>query len=679
MPNIYTLNNTVYQPLDYDEMVAPLLRYKQNYDEQANALSEMQARAEAQRKIAEAERDRDDGYTYNMWSNYQNDLQRLADDLGTNGISNRTVPSMLNMKKRYSSEILPIEQANARREAMKELELKNPDSIFQKMSSDLTLRDFIQHPELNYQFEKKSDIYNRAKDAASAIRESFNTDRSTDYLKKKLPFMYEAARQSGASVQDILDVMDGKVSTKTAQLVNALAMDLYNGTNVSKWSNDPLDPDNEYEKQKNMALDLIRSGIHHALGKRTFDTQWDKYGMWLAEEDEKARRKAAKKAEEEGTEAPYSSKYGTATWRIGTNNKTVDVDVVDTTQNDVKAIVEGGLSATPKSLTDHYNMRQVLPEHERLDDTDGNIKDWTTYWNEINFNKMDDNVSGKLDKAKPYILKKFNEKMYSITGALDKIGFKYKTVKDEKGRIISLTDENGNKININSAFANHKEKIALDKIKAELDYIPFDGRQEYSAADAVLNLVNSGGGKNLIMGDQDSDGAPVFAGKVIESYDKDTGEYKFKDETITQQDLFDVKDGVKKFKKGISVNNVGITPDMQYIAMEITDEGGFFDDGSVTKILVPISNALTNEDMKVARDFNETYDKWIPKDLNKSEAFNTKLSDYKRQYPNLPVDLLYRKARYDYLKDVYPYLKKPAEALMERLFHDRKAESVQRL
>ena len=678
MPNIYTLNNTVYQPLDYDEMVAPLLRYKQNYDEQANALSEMQTRAEAQRKIAEAERDRDEGYTYNMWSNYQNDLQRLADDLGTNGISNRTVPSMLNMKKRYSSEILPIEQANARREAMKEFELKNPDSIFQKMSSELTLRDFIQHPELNYQFEKKSDIYNRAKDAASAIRESFNTDRSTDYLKKKLPFMYEAARQSGASVQDILDVMDGKVSTKTAQLVDALAMDLYNGTNVSKWSNDPLNPDNEYKEQKNMALGLIRSGIHHALGNRTFDTQWNKYGMWLAEENEKAKREAAKKAEEEGTDAPYSSKYGTATWRIGTNNQSEDVDVIDTTQNDVKAIVEGGLSATPTSPTDYYNMRQVLPEHERLDDTDGNIKDWTTYWNEIKFNKMDDNVSGKLDKAKPYILKKFNEKMYSITGALDKIGFKYKTVKDEKGRIISLTDENGDKININSAFAIHNEKMALDKIKAELDYIPFDGRQEYSAADAVLNLVNSGGGKNLIIGDQDSDGAPVFAGKVIESYDKDTGEYKFKNETITQQDLFEVKDGVKKFKKGISVNNVGITPDMQYITMEITDEGGFFDEGSVTKILVPISYALTNEDMAVAARFKEMYDKWIPKDLNKSEAFNTLLSDFKRQRPDLPVDIIYRKARYEYLKTVYPYLKEPAEALMERLFHNRKAESVQR-
>lgn len=676
MPNIYTLNNTVFQPLDYDEMVAPLIRYKQNYDEQANALSEMQARAEAQRKIAEAERDRDDGYTYNMWSNYQNDLQRLADDIGNNGISNRTVPSMLNMKKRYSSEILPIEQANARREAMKELELKNPDSIFQKMSSELTLRDFIQHPELNYQFEKKSDIYNRAKDAASAIRESFNTDRSTDYLKKNLPFLYEAARQSGASVQDILDVMDGKASTKTAQLVNALAMDLYNGTNVSKWSDDPLDPDNEYKEQKNMALDLIRSGIHHALGKRTFDTQWNKYGMWLAEENEKARREAAKKAEEEGTDAPYSSKYGTATWRIGTNNQSEEV--VDSAQKEIKSIAAGGLEYAPETLGDYY-MPQVASSYERLDDTEGNIKDWTTYWNGIKFNKMDDNVSGNIDKVKPYYFKKFHEKMKRITEALDKIGFKYKTVKDEKGRVISITDENGDRINFNSTFANQKERMILDKIKAELDYIPFDGRQEYSAADAVLNLVNSGGGKNLIMGDQDSDDAPVFAGKVVESYDKDTGEYKFKDKTITQQDLFEVKDGVKKFKKGISVNNVGITPDMQYITMEITDEGGFFDKGSVTKILVPISNALTNEDMAVAARFKKLYDKYIPKDLNKSEAFNTKLSDYKRQYPNLPVDLLYRKARYDYLKSVYPYLKEPAEALMERLFHNRKAESVQRL
>lgn len=676
MPNIYTLNNTAFQPLDYDEMVAPLLRYKQNYDEQANALSEMQARAEAQRKIAEAERDRDDGYTYNMWSNYQNDLQRLADDLGTNGISNRTVPSMLNMKKRYSSEILPIEQANARREAMKELELKNPDSIFQKVSSELTLRDFIQHPELNYQFEKKSDIYNRAKDAASAIRESFNTDRSTDYLKKNLPFLYEAARQSGASVQDILDVMDGKASTKTAQLVDALAMDLYNGTNVSKWSDDPLDPDNEYKEQKNMALDLIRSGIHHALGKRTFDTQWDKYGMWLAEENEKARREAAKKAEEEGTEAPYSSKYGTATWRIGTNNQSEEV--VDSAQKEIKSIAAGGLETAQETLGDYY-MSHPLPSYERLDDTGGNIKDWTTYWNGIKFNKMSDNVSGNIDKVKPYYFKKFHEKMKRITDALDKIGFKYKTVKDEKGRVISITDENGDRINVNSTFANQKEKMILDKTKAELDYIPFDGRQEYSAADAVLNLVNSGGGKNLIMGDQDSDDAPVFAGKIVESYDKDTGEYKFKDETITQQDLFEVKDGVKKFKKGISVNNVGITPDMQYITMEITDEGGFFDKGSVTKILVPISKALTNEDAKLALSFKELYNKWIPKDLNKSEAFNTKLSDYKRQYPNLPVDLLYRKARYDYLEDVYPYLKEPAEALMERLFYNRKAESVQRL
>lgn len=124
--------NSKFRPFSYDEMVKPLVQYKQAYDEVEKDYSTLAAQTETWKDIATKENNPE---AYAMYKKYSDELNALTDDFSKGmNINNRS--QLMAMKKRYASEITPIAKADA---ALKEankyrdtIYAKDPNAIFYK-------------------------------------------------------------------------------------------------------------------------------------------------------------------------------------------------------------------------------------------------------------------------------------------------------------------------------------------------------------------------------------------------------------------------------------------------------------------------------------------------------------------------------------------------------------------
>lgn len=120
--------NSKFRPFSYDELIKPLLQYKEAYDKVEADYSNLAAQTEQWKDIANQTQNPE---AYAMYSKFANDLNKIVDDF-SKGMTLQNSSQRLDMKRRYASEILPIARAS---EAMKEandLRVKaGPDAIFE--------------------------------------------------------------------------------------------------------------------------------------------------------------------------------------------------------------------------------------------------------------------------------------------------------------------------------------------------------------------------------------------------------------------------------------------------------------------------------------------------------------------------------------------------------------------
>lgn len=119
---------SAFTPMTYDEITKPLLQ--QTEAQQAMEDSYLEANDNASKLMALANQ-QTDPIAYNRLKNYADDLKVQADNLVAKGLQTGSRQALLNMKRRYSSEINPIEIAAARRE---ELSKEQRDALLKDQS-----------------------------------------------------------------------------------------------------------------------------------------------------------------------------------------------------------------------------------------------------------------------------------------------------------------------------------------------------------------------------------------------------------------------------------------------------------------------------------------------------------------------------------------------------------------
>lgn len=237
MANYSLVVNSKFQPFSFDRYLQPYQIYGQNYKEIEEQYTDLSTKAGIWDGLAN---EQTDPYTYKMYKTYANDLENQASQLASEGLNAVSRKNMLNMRARYSKEIIPIEQAYNRKsklaEEQRKLRAANPSIMFDRDFSSISLDDLLDNPELSYTSVSGDDLYKKGKEAAISassrmmnvspalqgqywkIRQGYGADAANKFLlnQSNIPELKDAINrivsQSGVTKENLSRAIDYTIS-----------------------------------------------------------------------------------------------------------------------------------------------------------------------------------------------------------------------------------------------------------------------------------------------------------------------------------------------------------------------------------------------------------------------------------------------------------------------------------
>lgn len=258
MPNYSLQINSRFRPFSFQEMLAPWQLYGQAYKEVEDAYSALGMQAGTVETMLNRELDKD---AYNQYQGYMQGLQDQAAIIAKEGLSPEVRNTLLNMRKRYSQEIIPIQKAAERREKLAEEQRKLGNSmIFDIDAANTGLNAFMENPSLNYRSIDRKDLYSRAVNDFGQLANdlaSYGKGKPVDKFTNTFITDYGITRTQAAEFADA--IRNGNIDN-TNHVLRAIYNNLYNSTGVNGWNN----ADAEREVQN-----TILEGVAAAIGKST--------------------------------------------------------------------------------------------------------------------------------------------------------------------------------------------------------------------------------------------------------------------------------------------------------------------------------------------------------------------------------------------------------------------------
>ena len=237
MANYSLVVNSKFQPFSFDRYLQPYQIYGQNYKEIEEQYTDLSTKAGIWDGLAN---EQTDPYTYKMYKTYANDLENQASQLASEGLNAVSRKNMLNMRARYSKEIIPIEQAYNQRsklaEEQRKLRAANPSIMFDRDFSSISLDDLLDNPELSYTSVSGDDLYKKGKEAAISassrmmnvspalqgqywkIRQGYGADAANKFLlnQSNIPELKDSINrivsQSGVTKENLSRAIDYTIS-----------------------------------------------------------------------------------------------------------------------------------------------------------------------------------------------------------------------------------------------------------------------------------------------------------------------------------------------------------------------------------------------------------------------------------------------------------------------------------
>lgn len=223
-----------FTPFTFEQMLKPMAMYTEEYNAIQDSLGELATKADMFSKLAT------DPETQAMYKKYSNDLAAQAESLAKQGLTPASRQGLINMKKRYASEITPIEQAYIKREELvkeqRKLKAANPSIMFDTDFSTVSLNDIINNPAISYSSVSGDDLYKKGKEAAIAssarvmdvvpalkdqywkIRQGYGAEAANEFLlnQESIPELKQAidriVSQSGVSKNNLSRAIDYTIS-----------------------------------------------------------------------------------------------------------------------------------------------------------------------------------------------------------------------------------------------------------------------------------------------------------------------------------------------------------------------------------------------------------------------------------------------------------------------------------
>lgn len=259
-----------FRPFSYSEMLAPIEAATTEHRAIEEGLGEMSAKAGMWDKLANQQ---SDPVAYAQYKTYADDLTKQADLLARQGLTPESRRGLLDMKRRYSNEITPIEVAATKREeltkAQREAIQKDPSLMFNIDYGTASLDDLINNPNATYNTISGSELSKRASMMASNLAKTIQ--ENPQYRSILGGQYFQQMQQLGYTPQQVMQTImnDPNAPSELKQVADTV------------WQEAGLDTWDQATQTR--ARDYINAGLYDAIGTQKFDTQGNRAFMSPAE------------------------------------------------------------------------------------------------------------------------------------------------------------------------------------------------------------------------------------------------------------------------------------------------------------------------------------------------------------------------------------------------------------
>lgn len=293
MANYSLILNAPFKPFSYQEMVAPVLAATQAHQAVEEDYANLAAAANT---VAGKANEQTDPYAYKMYKTYADDLANRADQLLRYGLNATSRRDMLNMRARYGNEIVPIDAAYKRREALadeqRKMSAQNPTMLYEKEAKYMSLDDFIKNPSLDYGNSYSGALLAQqvGQAAANIAKEARDSEEGRRELRRILPYQYESVQRQGFSREAVMKaILNSPDADKILTGLVESAITTSGVGHLDEYGNPTADGWGDLQTRRR-AYDYARQGLWNAIGQTQYQMVTDEYGIKSALEARAARR-----------------------------------------------------------------------------------------------------------------------------------------------------------------------------------------------------------------------------------------------------------------------------------------------------------------------------------------------------------------------------------------------------
>lgn len=275
MAGAYLTIGAKFRPFSYEELIRPVAASAQMHAQIDEKLGELQEKAGIWENLANRETERE---SYTKYKEYADALRAQAEDLAKNGLNSQSFRNLMNMRARYSTDIVPLEQAYTRRRQLADEQRKlyqaNPTLKFQRDMATVSLDDMVKNPELDYGYSVNGALV--AQQAGQAFAHLAKTiQQEPQYSHILNGYYWQSMTKAGYSPDQILAL---SVNDENApKELKAIAQQVYDSTGVEDFINKNYqDPTSAGAQEwRDYVNSYINQGAWNAVGTTAYGTVAD--------------------------------------------------------------------------------------------------------------------------------------------------------------------------------------------------------------------------------------------------------------------------------------------------------------------------------------------------------------------------------------------------------------------
>ena len=257
MANYSLVINSQFKPFSYQELLQPALMATEAQHNLEDQYADLESKASIWEGMAN---EQTDPRTYKRYKDYADELQAAANDLADYGLTPSSRQKLANMRARYSSQILPIqnayqtrlEQAKEQRQALNQ----NPTLMLSRRAATTSLDYYMDNPMLDYQSYSGALLTQQVAQMADKLKGEL-TSYGTKPLDK---FTNLFLQKHGLSSKEVLNAINNPKASGSARILNAMVDDAIESSGIKSWADDAT---------KTQAYRYAWQGAWNAVGQTT--------------------------------------------------------------------------------------------------------------------------------------------------------------------------------------------------------------------------------------------------------------------------------------------------------------------------------------------------------------------------------------------------------------------------